>query len=171
MALTLPYPDMDFVPLDILTAAEMNELVANIEFLANQLPVATTNITDAAVTTAKIADNAVTSGKISLTTATDAAGFTQIDLGNIRIYGKKGTSSQTVSGSAWKEFTASTKPTNLSTSHKFYGTVSAKSSDNALSANGTVATTGGSTISLVNNYSQSVSATITWQIIIIEVVA
>jgi hypothetical protein len=35
MALTLPYPDMNFVPLDVLTAAEQNQLVANIEFLAD----------------------------------------------------------------------------------------------------------------------------------------
>ena len=38
MALTLPYPDMDFVPLDILTAAEQDQLVANIEYIANQFP-------------------------------------------------------------------------------------------------------------------------------------
>ncbi len=33
--LTLPYPGMDFVPLDILTAAEQDQLVANIEATAN----------------------------------------------------------------------------------------------------------------------------------------
>lgn len=37
MALTLPYPDMNFVPLDVLTAAEQNQLVANIEYLANNV--------------------------------------------------------------------------------------------------------------------------------------
>lgn len=31
----LPYPDMDFTPLDILTAAEMDQLVANDQYLAN----------------------------------------------------------------------------------------------------------------------------------------
>lgn len=35
MALALPYPDMDFVPLDILLASELNQMVANIEFLAS----------------------------------------------------------------------------------------------------------------------------------------
>ena len=44
MALTLPYPDMVFVPLDILTAEEQNQLVGNIEFLANQFPVQSSNI-------------------------------------------------------------------------------------------------------------------------------
>ena len=45
MALTLPYPGLDFVPLDILTADEMNEIVANYTYIANQLPetVATVN--------------------------------------------------------------------------------------------------------------------------------
>jgi hypothetical protein len=36
MALALPYPDMDFVPLDILLASELNQMVANIEYLANE---------------------------------------------------------------------------------------------------------------------------------------
>ena len=33
--MSLPYPSMTFVPLDVLTAEEMNQLVANIEALAN----------------------------------------------------------------------------------------------------------------------------------------
>lgn len=33
--MALPYPGMDFTPLDILTAAEMDKIVANIESLAN----------------------------------------------------------------------------------------------------------------------------------------
>lgn len=44
MALTLPYPSMNFVPLDILTAAEQNQLVANIEYIANQFPITSSNI-------------------------------------------------------------------------------------------------------------------------------
>lgn len=44
MALTLPYPNMNFVPLDVLTAAEQNQLVANIEYIANQFPVSSSNI-------------------------------------------------------------------------------------------------------------------------------
>ena len=39
MALTLPYPGLDFVPLDILTAEEMNEIVANYTFIAAQFPI------------------------------------------------------------------------------------------------------------------------------------
>lgn len=32
---TLPYPNMDFTPLDVLTAAEMDHMVANTEYLKN----------------------------------------------------------------------------------------------------------------------------------------
>lgn len=38
MALSLPYPDLDFVPLDVLTAEEMNEIVANYSYIANNVP-------------------------------------------------------------------------------------------------------------------------------------
>lgn len=81
MALTLPYPNMDFVPLDILTASELDQMVANIEYIASGsvFPIGTNNIADNAVTNAKIADgamttpkiadNAVTSSKIDFTTA------------------------------------------------------------------------------------------------------
>lgn len=44
MALTLPYPNMDFTPLDILTADEMDQLVANIEFISQQFPIAPANL-------------------------------------------------------------------------------------------------------------------------------
>ena len=44
MALTLPYPSMNFVPLDVLTAEEMNHIVANYTFIANQFPVPSSNI-------------------------------------------------------------------------------------------------------------------------------
>lgn len=33
MAAVLPYPNMDFVPLDTLTATELDHMVANIEYL------------------------------------------------------------------------------------------------------------------------------------------
>lgn len=35
MSVALPYPNMDFTPLDILTAAEMDKMVANDQYLAN----------------------------------------------------------------------------------------------------------------------------------------
>lgn len=50
---TLPYPSMDFVPLDILTATELDQLVANIEAINN-----------ANITTSAIANRAITPAKI-----------------------------------------------------------------------------------------------------------
>lgn len=50
---TLPYPSMDFTPLDILTADELDQIVANYEAINN-----------ATIQTASIANNAVTDGKI-----------------------------------------------------------------------------------------------------------
>lgn len=65
MALTLPYPDMDFVPLDILTALELDQMVANIEYIANDaFPVTNANIADSAVSTTKLNNNAVATAKI-----------------------------------------------------------------------------------------------------------
>lgn len=43
MAVNLPYPNMDYVPLDILTAAEMNQMVANDQYLANMWGLTDTN--------------------------------------------------------------------------------------------------------------------------------
>lgn len=40
--MSLPYPSMTFVPLDVLTAEEMNQLVANIESLATMETYSTT---------------------------------------------------------------------------------------------------------------------------------
>lgn len=54
MALTtLPYPNMDFVPLDILTADELDQIVANIEAI-NSVSIGTSAIANNAITKAKI---------------------------------------------------------------------------------------------------------------------
>lgn len=44
MALSLPYPSIVFVPLDVLTAEELNQMAQNTEFIANQFPIASANI-------------------------------------------------------------------------------------------------------------------------------
>lgn len=64
MALSLPYPSLTFVPLDILTAEEMNQIVANYEFISNQFPIGTGNINNGAITSDKLGAGAVTAGKI-----------------------------------------------------------------------------------------------------------
>ena len=64
MALTtLPYPNMDFVPLDILTADELDQIVANIEAI-NSASIGTSAIANNAITTPKIADGAITKAKL-----------------------------------------------------------------------------------------------------------
>lgn len=64
MALTtLPYPNMDFVPLDILTADELDQIVANIEAI-NSASIGTSAIANNAITTPKIADGAITTEKL-----------------------------------------------------------------------------------------------------------
>lgn len=68
MALTLPYPDMVFVPLDILTAEEQNQLVGNIEFLANQFPLSASNIANGAIGSDQLAAGAVKSNNVDFTT-------------------------------------------------------------------------------------------------------
>ena len=69
MALTLPYPDMVFVPLDILTAEEQNQLVGNIEFLANQFPLAASNIANGAIGSDQLAAGAVKSQNVDFATS------------------------------------------------------------------------------------------------------
>lgn len=60
---TLPYPNMDFVPLDILTANELDQIVANIEAV-NNAQITSAQMSNNSVTTAKIADSAVSADKI-----------------------------------------------------------------------------------------------------------
>lgn len=54
---TLPYPNMDFVPLDVLTANELDQLVANIEAVNN-----------AQITSAQISNSTITAPKMDFTT-------------------------------------------------------------------------------------------------------
>ena len=61
---TLPYPNMDFTPLDVLTADELDQLVANINAI-NNASIPTGAIADSAITTPKIADSAITAVKMS----------------------------------------------------------------------------------------------------------
>lgn len=70
MALTtLPYPSLDFVPLDILTAEEMNQIVANYTAI-NNATIGTNQLANSSITTPKLANKAVTSDKVDFTTLT-----------------------------------------------------------------------------------------------------
>lgn len=85
----LPYPSMDFTPLDVLTADELDQLVANINAVNNGT-VPTASIADGAITTPKLASNAVATGNIDWTTilgtihdTTTNDGY--MDFGTVRI--------------------------------------------------------------------------------------
>ena len=56
---TLPYPDMDFTPLDILTAAEMDQMVANDQYLTNFVNGLAdgSNLSDGVIQARSLADN------------------------------------------------------------------------------------------------------------------
>lgn len=60
---TLPYPSMDFVPLDVLTADELDQIVANINAVNGGIA-GTSQIADDSISTAKIKNNAVSASKI-----------------------------------------------------------------------------------------------------------
>lgn len=57
--MSLPYPGMDYIPFDILTAEELDQMVANIESLADG-----SGFDAGAISTEDIADNAVTVSKL-----------------------------------------------------------------------------------------------------------
>ena len=82
---TLPYPSMDFTPLDILTADELDQIVANYEAINNAI-IQTANIANLAISTTKIANKAVTEAKIQKNILTAAisnsgdAGYAQGDV-------------------------------------------------------------------------------------------
>lgn len=54
MALSLPFPNMSFVPLDVLTAEELNHVVANYTAIAAAFPVAASNIADNSISNSKL---------------------------------------------------------------------------------------------------------------------
>lgn len=77
----LPYPSMDFVPLDVLTADELDQIVANINAVNNgsadtsqiaNNAISTAKIADGAITTTKVADSAITGAKIDWSTTRTA---------------------------------------------------------------------------------------------------
>lgn len=85
---TLPYPSMDFVPLDVLTADELDQIVANIDAINNATigtgaidanAITTAKIDDSAITTAKVANDAITQAKIDMASATTATAISFTD--------------------------------------------------------------------------------------------
>lgn len=82
MSVALPYPNMDFTPLDILTAAEMDKMVANDQYLANFCAGLAdgTNIGNGVIQTSKLKLK-IQSGEASATFQPDnsGGGFTVVN--------------------------------------------------------------------------------------------
>lgn len=99
-SLTLPHPSITFVPLDVLTAEELNEIVDNVNSLAGAFPISGDNIAAGAVGATQLASSAVTSAKI----ASSAVTSSKIDWSGIA-------SSQTITLGTrkivWGEYTTS----------------------------------------------------------------
>lgn len=111
MAADIPYPSIVFVPLDILTAEELNQLHANTTALANLFPLAATSIADGAITSSKIANRGVSSDNVDWSTMGNQS--TYLKLGNIKIC--FGATSLSVGNSAYAEVVGSiTFPTTFS---------------------------------------------------------
>lgn len=79
---TLPYPNMDFVPLDILTATELDQMVANIEAINSTTAVDSLKnkfaqtVTDSQTFTSGYLGSAVTAnGIMNLTQSADSSTF------------------------------------------------------------------------------------------------
>lgn len=126
------------------------------------------NITVGTVSGSILTDATVAASKLNITHTTDNNGFTEMSCGTFKIYLKKGSKSITVSANGWKEDTFSSKPTNLDTTHTFFGFLNVKSADNAI-ATGPYVNDGGSAIStLVNNYGSSITTTAYYRVFIIE---
>lgn len=87
MSVVLPN-DLVFVPLDVLTAEQLNQLQENIKAVANavpNLPLGSSSIGNSAITTTKIASKAVTTSKIdwsSLPSDNSSPSAQYVKLGN-----------------------------------------------------------------------------------------
>lgn len=84
---TLPYPNMDFTPLDVLTAAEMDQMVANDQYLRNFCAglangtnidngvILPRHILDGSIQSSKILDGSIQSSKVNWATLKKHSGL------------------------------------------------------------------------------------------------
>lgn len=145
--------------------------------------ITTAKLADSAVTGAKIASSAVTNSKIDNNTiqpakikldhTTDSAGWTKMPISaKVNMYMKYDTYSDTWAGTTWKTLYVSVKPTDLSTSNTFFGWATGKCADNAISTSGLIDQSDGTVkFQSSNYYTGSVSTTLSWTAIIIELLA
>ena len=145
--------------------------------------ITTAKLADSAVTGAKIASSAITNSKIGNNTiqptkikldhTTDSAGWTKMPISaKVNMYMKYDTYSDSWSGGTWKRLQVSAKPTDLSTSNIFFGWATGRCNDNAISTSGAIDQSDGTVnFQSSNDYASSVSTTLYWTAIIIELLA
>lgn len=154
---TLPYPSMDFTPLDILTADELDQIVANYEAINN-----------ATIQTTNIANNAVTSAKISLDNSVDGA-WKKMQLGStINVYFTSGTLTLSQGGSSWQQYVVENAPSTLNPANVSFGFVSGVSADAAEIVTGFVGANGNVIVQVNNQYAGAVSNPVTWSAVLFE---
>ena len=113
------------------------------------------------------------STKIDFATSTDSAGWRKVPISdNVVMYFKKGSASRSMSGKTWTEWTASAKPTDLNTSHAFFGGAGGVAADHAINVSGYIDFAGGKVqIQNQNIYDGTVSSIVYWWAYIIEILA
>ena len=154
----LPYPSMDFTPLDILTADELDQIVANYEAINN-----------ATIQTTNIANGAVTSPKLTLTVSTVATNWKKVQLGtNINVYFTSGTLNLSQAGSSWQQYVVAYAPTGFVTTNTSYGFVSGVSADSAEIVTGVVGDNGNVIVQMNNQYTGTVSNPVGWDAMLVE---
>lgn len=78
MTLALPYPNLDFVPLDVLTAEQMNQMVANTNFIAQQFPIQNANVDWTSVKPTRILPSDFCTASTGFTVSTSSTHIRQI---------------------------------------------------------------------------------------------
>ena len=110
------------------------------------------------------------SHNIDFATSTDSNGWTKLPISdNVVAYFKKGTTSRTMEGRTWNDWTASAKPADLNTSHTYFGGAGGVASDHAVNVSGYIDFSAGNVkIQNQNIYEGSVTAIVYWWAFIIE---
>ena len=137
-------------------------VIATIKVASN-----TTLITNSLISTNQAA---IGSNNIDFATSTDSNGWTKLPIsGNVVAYFKKGTTSRTMEGRTWNDWTASAKPADLNTSHTYFGGAGGVASDHAVNVSGYIDFSAGNVkIQNQNIYEGSVTAIVYWWAFIIE---
>lgn len=109
---------------------------------------------------------------MNLDRSVDSAGWRKIPLSSkVILYVKRGQFNRTWGGHTWTQLAASDKPTDLATSHPYFGGAGGIAADHAVNVCGFVDFSSGKVeIQTQNIYDGSVSSTVYWWAFIVEVI-